>query len=76
MVLMGLGGLGLLSGLLWGGWPGLLGVLSLLGWTVGQALRLAWDAMKGDREMAARMLGEHRHQFLIICCAVLPPVVQ
>ena len=58
MVLIGFGGLGLLSGLLWGGWPGLLGVLSLLGWTVGQALRLTWDAMKGDRELVARVLGE------------------
>ena len=58
MVLMGLGGLGLLSSLLWGGWPALLGVLSLLGWALGQALRLAWDAMKEDRELAARVLGE------------------
>ena len=58
MALMGLGGVGLLSSLVWGGWPGVLGVLSLLGWTAGQALLLAWDAIKGDRELAARILGE------------------
>ena len=67
MALMGLGGLGLLSSLVWGGWPGLLGVLSLLGWTAGQALRLAWDAIKRDRELAARLLGEHVYPILLRC---------
>ena len=58
MALMVIGVLGLLLGSLLGTWPGLLGTLSLLAWTAGQAGSQAWEAWKGDREMAVRFLGK------------------
>ena len=57
LALMGVGVMGLLLGSVSGMRPGLLGVLSLLGWAAGQAGSLAWDAVKGDRDMAASLLG-------------------
>lgn len=58
MALMVIGVFGLLLGSLLGIWPGLLGTLSLLAWTAGQAGSQAWEAWKGDREMAIRFLGK------------------
>ena len=49
---------GLLLGSLLGTRPGLLGTLSLLTWTAGQANSQAWEAWKGDREMAVKFLGK------------------
>lgn len=54
---MGLGSVGMVLGALLGTWPGLLGVLALLGWAAGQACSLAWDVIKDDRDMAASLLG-------------------
>ena len=76
VALMGLGVLGLLSSLLWGEWPGLLGVLSLVGWIAGQALCLAWDAIKVDRKLAASILGEQSFRKSIPAHAMLSHVVQ
>lgn len=57
--LLGVGGVALLGCLL-GVWPGLLGLLSLLGWTVGQAGELAWEYWKVHSEPGVLYLGE-RH---------------
>lgn len=57
MALLVIGVFGLLLGSLLGIWPGLLGMLSLSGWTAGQAGSQAWEAWKGDRETAVRFLG-------------------
>ena len=57
LALMGIGVLGLVAGGFLGTWPGLLGMLSLLGWAAGQAGSMAWDAVKGDEEMTANLLG-------------------
>ena len=57
LALMGSGLIGLLVGTLLGARPGVLGMLNLLGWAAGQAISLAWNAVKSDREMAASLLG-------------------
>lgn len=54
---MGVGVLGLLLGSLLGERLGMLGMLSLLGWTAGQAGSLAWSVVRSDRHLAARLLG-------------------
>ncbi len=57
LALIGVGLIGLLVGSLLGERPGVLGMLNLLVWAAGQAGSLAWSVVKGDRDMAASILG-------------------
>ena len=57
LVLIGASVLGLSLGSLLGERLGILGMLSLLGWTAGQASSLAWSVVRSDRHTAATLLG-------------------
>lgn len=58
VALLGVGGAGAAAGLFSGRWPGLLGMLCLLGWGAAEAGKAAWQAFKAQPDMGGRVLGD------------------
>jgi hypothetical protein len=58
VALLGVAGVGAVAGAAVGTWPGLLGMLCLLGWAAAEAGKAAWQAIKAQPDAARPRLGE------------------